>query len=41
MVRPFRHPVNAADLPARHRSRQNLVTVKAKRGHRLMAAALG
>lgn len=41
MVRPFRHPVNAADLPARHRSPENPFTVKAKRGQRLMAAALG
>jgi len=30
MVRRFRHPVNAADLPARHSSAQNPFTVKAK-----------
>ncbi len=30
MVRPFRRPVNAADLPARHRSAENRFTVKAK-----------
>jgi hypothetical protein len=30
MMRPFRHPVNAADLPHRHRSPENPFTVKAK-----------
>lgn len=30
MVRPFRHPVNAADLLDRHRSPENPFTVKAK-----------